>query len=126
VAGRRGLEIVVSQIKFFTDEDVQRAVAEQLRAAGFDAISTPEAGRLGIDDETQLEWATQQARVLVSYNVADFPRIHYEWSIAGKGHSGIVVSTQRSIGDALRRLLNLGGSLTAEDAEDRLEYLSDW
>lgn len=34
--------------RFLTDEDVYGAVAEQLRRAEFDAISTPEADRLDL------------------------------------------------------------------------------
>jgi hypothetical protein len=43
--------------RFFTDEDVYGAVAPALRKAGFDAVSTPEARRLGESDESQLTWA---------------------------------------------------------------------
>jgi hypothetical protein len=35
----------MNRIRFFTDEDVYGAIALRLRAGGFDAISTPEAGR---------------------------------------------------------------------------------
>ncbi|GEM_PF-2347508 len=41
-------------------------------------------------------------------------------------HAGIVVSTQRAIGDLLRRIVNLTSTLDAESMQDRLEYLSDW
>jgi hypothetical protein len=41
-------------------------------------------------------------------------------------HAGLVVSKQRPIGDALRRLIHLGKTLGAEDMQDRLEYLSNW
>jgi hypothetical protein len=116
----------VSQIRFFTDEDVQGAIAVQLRANSYDALSTVEAGRLGSDDEPQLSWAAQQGRVLVSYNVGDFARIHGKWVAAGKSHCGVIVSVQRTISDSLRRLLHLATTLSAEDVEDRLEYLSDW
>ena len=44
----------MSQIRFFTDEDVYRTVAAALRRGGFDALSTPESGRLGESDEDQL------------------------------------------------------------------------
>ena len=35
----------MSRARFYTDEDVHGAVAVQLRSQGFDAVSTPEAGR---------------------------------------------------------------------------------
>jgi hypothetical protein len=116
----------MSQIRVFADEDMQRAVAVQLRAAGFDAIATLEANRLGESDPSQLLWAAREGRMLVTYNVADFARIHYEWMKQGLHHAGIVVSRQRPIGDALQRLLHLALTLSAEDMQDRLEYLSNW
>jgi hypothetical protein len=116
----------MSQIRFFTDEDVYAAIAIGLRKAGFDAIATPEAGRLGEPDESQLEYATVENRVLITFNVGHFAHLNAQWLAAGKHHSGIVVSSQRPIGDLLRRLLNLARTLQAEEMRDRLEFASDW
>jgi len=116
----------MTPIRFFTDEDVYGAIAPALRAAGFDAVSTPEAGRLGESDESQLHWSTQERRVLVSFNVAHFADCHSRWLQVGQHHAGIIVSTQRTIGDLLRRLLHLGTTLDGDAMRDRLEFLSDW
>jgi hypothetical protein len=112
--------------RFFTDEDLYGDVAVTLRRFGFDAISTPEAGRLGSGDEEQLAWAAGEVRVLVTFNVADFARLHHVWMTQGRTHSGLVVSQQRPLGDLVRRLLHLGRTLSADDLRDRLEYLSNW
>ena len=58
----------MSKPAFFTDEDIYAAVAVALRKAGLDAVSTPEAGRLGESDDSQLAWAADQGRVLVTFN----------------------------------------------------------
>ena len=116
----------MSNPRFFTDEDVFGAVSAQLRVKGYDAVSTPEAGRCGADDESQLRWASREGRVLISFNVSDFARLHHEWMNQGQHHAGVVVSSRRSIGDMLRRLINLGQNLSSEDLKDRLEYLSNW
>src|SRR5688572_13998103 len=116
----------MSAIQFFTDEDVYGSVAMALRGAGFDAVSTPEAGRLGESDDSQLEWATRQGRLLVTFNVAHFASLHAQWLRDGQHHAGIVVSTQRPIGDTLRRLLRLANELDAEAMRDRLEFLGSW
>jgi hypothetical protein len=116
----------MSAIRFFTDEDVYGAVAGALRRAGFDAISTPEAGRLRESDESQLLWAATQGYVFVSFNVGHFAGQHSERLRRGEHHSGIVVSQQLPIVDILRRLLHLASSLEAEAMHDRLEFLSDW
>lgn len=114
------------QIRFFTDEDVYGAVAIGLRQAGLDALSTPETGRLGESDESQLHFSATEDRVLVTFNVAHFAQLHSDWLQKGRRHAGIVVSSQRPIGETLRRLVNLAGSLSAEAMHDRLEFLSDW
>ncbi|MEO8496815.1 MAG: hypothetical protein ABI614_17230 [Planctomycetota bacterium] len=67
-----------------------------------------------------------EGRVLVTFNVAHFVRLHSARLSANQHHVGIVVSSQRPIGDTLRRLLALAGALEAEAMRDRLEYLGDW
>jgi hypothetical protein len=79
-----------------------------LRCTGFDAVSTPDARRLGESDESQLIWAAKAGRVLVTFNVAHFARLHAEWLRQGNSHSGIVVTSQRPIGEVVRRLLPFG------------------
>jgi hypothetical protein len=65
----------MTSIRFFTDEDVYGAIAVQLRAAGFDSVSTPEVDRFGELDESQLEWAAQLARTLDAEGMQD--RLEY-------------------------------------------------
>jgi hypothetical protein len=112
--------------RFFTDEDVYSAVAIGLRKAGLDAISTPEAGRRGESDESQLQYAIDDKRAIVTFNVAHFAALHADWISDGRNHWGIVVSCQRSIGDTLSRLIRLAGTVDAKSMRNRLEFLSDW
>ena len=86
----------MSPIRLFTDEDVFGAVAARLRQKGFDAVSTPEADRLGESDVSQLVWTTRNNRVLLAFNVADFALIHDEWSAFSRHHAGIMVSGRTS------------------------------
>ena len=112
--------------RFFTDEDVYAAVASALRKHGFDATSTPEVDRLGESDESQIAHAASEGRVLVTFNVAHFASLHATWMEHGRHHAGIVVSSQRPIGDVLRRLIHLAGAVDADSLKDRLEFLGDW
>ena len=116
----------MSGIGVYTDEDVHAAVAAGLRKAGLDAVSTPESGRRGMSDESQLAWATGEGRVLLTFNVADFAALHADWIARNRNHAGIVVSGQRNVGDLLRRVLHLAGTLDAAAMQNRLEYASDW
>lgn len=116
----------MSAIRFFTDEDVHGSIAAAFRQAGFDATSTPEAGRLHESDESQLLWAASQGYAIVTFNVGHFVGRHVDWVRRSQHHTGVVVSQQRPIGDVLRRLLHLANTLDADMMRDRLEFLSDW
>ena len=96
----------MAAIRFFTDEDVYGAIAVALRRTKIDVSSTPEVGRRGQSDESQLEWASAEGRVFFTFNVAHFAQLHATWLRQGRHHAGIVVSSQRPIsrrGSALRR-----------------------
>ncbi|MGO8689954.1 MAG: DUF5615 family PIN-like protein [Thermoguttaceae bacterium] len=116
----------MSALGFFTDEDVYGTVAPALRRTGVDAVSAPEAGRRGQSDQSQLEWAAVEGRVLITFNVAHFAELHAIWMRHGRHHAGVVVSSQRPIGDVMRRLLHLANTLDADSMGDRLEFLGDW
>jgi len=116
----------MTQLRIFTDEDVYGAVVVALRRAGFDALSTPEIGRLAQSDESQLAWTAGERRVLVTFNVAHFASLHAAWIRQGRHHTGIVLSSQRPIGDLLRRLLHMAGTLDTDAMRDRLEFLGNW
>jgi hypothetical protein len=116
----------MSEVRFFTDEDIHGGVAVALCRRGLDAISTPEAGRRGETDERQLEWAANNGRAIVTFNVAHFATLHASWSEQGKSHAGIIVSSQRPIGDVIRRLQNLAAALTADEIYNQLVFLGDW
>jgi hypothetical protein len=70
--------------------------------------------------------APAEGRVLVTFNVAHFAELHANWLRQGRHHAGIVVSSQRPIGDIVRRPLHLAGTLDIESMRDRLEFLGDW
>ena len=112
--------------RFFTDEDMPATVARALRAAGFDAVSTPDQNRLGETDESQLQFAARENRTIVTYNTGDFARLHAKWVTEGRRHCGIVVDRQRNVGDTVKRLLRLAKTPDADALTDRLEFLSDW
>lgn len=116
----------MSAFHFFMEEDLYGAVAAALRRAGIDAVSTPETGRHRQSDESQLEWAAVEGRVLITFNAAHFAQLHAHWLGQRRHHAGIVVSSQRPIGDVVRRLLHVAGTKHAELMHDHLEFLSDW
>ena len=116
-------------IQLYLDEDaMDDDLVDALRARGVDVKTVYEAGMSEREDYEQLEYATAQGRVLYTFNRRHFCALHASLLSSGKGHAGIVVCHQKrySIGEQMRRLLSLIAANTAEDMQDRLEFLSNW
>lgn len=116
----------MSQCRFFTDEDLHAAIAPALRQLGFDAVSTPEAGRLGESDEDQLIWSASEGRAIVTFNIGHFVALHTQWIHQGNRHTGIIVDLQTDVGEVVHRLTRLAAALDADAMQDRLEFLRNW
>ncbi|MBI1924111.1 DUF5615 family PIN-like protein [Candidatus Poribacteria bacterium] len=80
--------------KLYFDHDMNLTVVPDLRADGYDVKTTPEAKNERASDEKQLDYATHEGRVLVTYNRKDFRRLHRHYLSSGKEHAGIWVSRQ--------------------------------
>lgn len=94
-------------IRLFTDEMIPANLARALRQRGYDAESCQESGHSNqeIDDEAQLEYATQQGRAMLTYNIGHFLNIDRQWKVSGRRHAGIIVSPGiTEFGDLLRRV----------------------
>ena len=62
-------------IELYLDEDVSIVVADLLRARGFIAITTREAGQLGNSDADQLAYTFSQKMTLLTHNRIDFEKL---------------------------------------------------
>jgi hypothetical protein len=80
-------------VRLFLDAHVSaRRIAEALRRAGHDVRAADEERALdGWSDADLLALASEQERIMVTFNVRDFPRITQEWAEAGRHHSGCVI-----------------------------------
>jgi predicted nuclease of predicted toxin-antitoxin system len=117
----------VSELLFHLDEDAEsHALVRALRDRGVDVTTTSEARLNESADEALLVWATAENRVLLTYNAADFCRLHGELLHAGHHHAGIVILEQQrfSVGEVMRRILRLRAVVDREAMCDRLEFLS--
>lgn len=117
------------QIRFYIDEDAMRsAFVATLRDAALDIVTVADVDRLGYSDTDQLAWATEQGRVLYSFNVRDFSRLHTEILTNGQSHAGSVVAPRQrySIDTQLRGLLALSKSRTAENMVNQLVFLGNY
>lgn len=109
----------MSQISYYTDEHIAKAVIYGLRQRGIDVLSVPEADMMGASDEVHLAFALTEGRVLVTQDT-DFLRL----TTAGALHAGVVYAPQHTpIGDMIRGLVLIHQVLTAEEMIGQIEYL---
>ena len=110
-------------IELYLDEDVSVLVAELLRARGFRAVTTREAGLLGQSDEAQLEYAAGGRRAFLTHNRADFETLAREYFAAGRTHHGVIIAVRRPPHDIVTRLLAVLNHTTADEMENQLRYI---
>lgn len=116
----------MTRIRWYFDEDAMaRGLVRGLKARSIDVITAVDAGMRGQDDEPQLECATRLGRVLFTFNVADFCRLHADYQRAGRRHTGIVVARRQryTLGEQVHGLARLTSEISAEEMEDRLLFV---
>ena len=80
-------------IRLYVDEDaMDNDLVQALRARGVDVVTALEVGMIEREDEEHLDHATAQGRVLYSFNVGDFYRLHTTYLAEGKSHAGIILA----------------------------------
>jgi hypothetical protein len=64
---------------------------------------------------------------LYSYNTRDYMPLHTKFLEEGRPHAGIILAPQQrySIGEEMRRLLNLISARSAEEMQNQVEYLGN-
>ena len=120
----------MNRICFYLDEDtIKTALIQALRNADLDVVTVADVKRLGYADEEheeQLIWATEQKRVIYSFNIGDFCRLHRDFIAEDKSHTGIILASQQqySVGQQLRGLLKLAADKSAQDMVNELVFIS--
>jgi hypothetical protein len=67
-------------------------VGRRLEQKGHDVRALDQERALeGLDDDEVLALAATEQRILVTHNVADFPRILREWAAAQRAHAGVIL-----------------------------------
>ena len=110
-------------IELYLDEDVNVLVADLIRARGFTAITTREAGQLQNSDASQLAYAVGQRKTFLTHNRTDFELLAEGYSAAGKTHYGIIIAVRHPPHEIVRRLLRILNRVTADEMQDRLRYI---
>jgi predicted nuclease of predicted toxin-antitoxin system len=116
-------------IRLYLDEDSMRhSLVRALRARGVDVITAVDVGMIEREDAEHLDYATQEERVLCTFNVGDFYRLHTAYLAQESPHAGMILMPQQrySVGEQMRRLLKLIASTSADAMKNRVEFLSAW
>ena len=112
--------MLATPIRFYLDENMQVAIADQLKRRGIDVVTVRDLNLLGDTDINHLKRAAQMGRVLCTYD-ADY----VELAMSGISHSGIVFGQhhQHTIGDWVKFLELLSGVYSVEEMQNLVEYL---
>jgi len=109
----------VREIRFYTDEQVSKAVIRGLRDRGVDVLTTPEANNLHATDIDHLRFAWSEQRVLFTQD-DDFLKL----AASGAEHAGIIYAPQSiPIGQIVRGLILIYEVLDSDDMKGHVEYL---
>ena len=110
---------MAEQVRFYTDENISRAVINGLRRIGIDVVSAPDAGMLSKSDDEHLELAAELGRILFTHD-EDFLRLDSQRI----PHSGIAYTRQSSsISRIINGLVRIHETRTPEDMAGRVEYI---
>ena len=110
---------MAGQVRFYTDENVSRAVIDGLRRAGVDVVSAPDLDMLSRSDDEHLELAAGLGRTLFTHD-DDYLRLDSQ----GIPHSGIAYTHQySSISRILNGLMRIYETKTPEEMTSRVEYI---
>lgn len=116
-------------IHLYTDNDSSDGdLVAEARRSGLVVLTTPEAGNRDLSDLSQLEFASIEGWTIYTANVGDFARLHREWLNENRTHGGIIVRFNQpmSIGEQLRRLLNISATIEQADMANQFIYLDTW
>lgn len=77
--------MLATPVRFYLDENMQVAIADQLKRRGIDVVTVRDLNLLGDTDINHLKRAAEMGRVLCTYD-GDY----VELATSGMSHAGIV------------------------------------
>ena len=121
---RADVDFQLLYMRFYFDEDVSVDIAANLQQRGFDVLTVRDAGRLQLDDATQLAFAAATGRVMVTHNRQDFELLHAGYLADQRLHFGIIAAKRRPNDDlVVGKLLRLLDTVTREEMQNQLRYI---
>lgn len=110
----------MAKIRYLVDEHVSRVILRGLQRRGIDAVRPQDIQREGFSDEAQLEWAAQEARVVVTFD-QDYLRLAAQRS----EHAGVAYCfpDKYGISELLGLLILMYEVVDSLEMQNRVEYL---
>lgn len=110
----------MATIRFYLDENVQLAIAEQLRRHGIEVVTVRDCNLLGDEDINHLQRATAMGYVLCTHDTD-----YYELAMSDVSHAGIIIGQAdvHKIGDWVKGLVLVHAVYSAEEMINRVEFL---
>jgi hypothetical protein len=111
---------VAERIRFYMDQHIPAAASQGLRQRGVDVLTAQEADRCSLPDAEQLQFATAEERVMVTFD-PDYLALH----ASGVEHAGVAWGQERKykVGQLLRALLLVHSILLPSEIRNHVEYL---
>lgn len=113
-------------IALYTDENIDGRLAGQLRARGYDAISTFEVNNRGLTDPEQFAFAVSEHRAILTHDAQDFARLYESYWTNQQSHFGLIISEKIAIGELLRRCLRFLESVSADEMRNNFKNLGEF
>ena len=112
----------------YLDHHVHLQLARDLRRHQYDVIHASERGAERELDEEHLRWAAMDGRVIITFDVHDFPTLAERWFLDERQHAGILLSFPPPLVPypiLLRRLLSLLDQMSAEDLVNQVLWIDE-
>lgn len=114
----------MARLRIYTDENADVRIAEGLRRRGVDARAAHEEGNLGVTDDTHFAHAASMRAVIFTHD-HHLVETALEKNRRGEEHYGVIfVEMHRlGLGECIRRLALCFDVLSAEEMQNRVEFL---
>ena len=120
-------------MRLLLDHHCASAIAEGLRARGYQCVTAVELDLHELDDTALLEWCVRHRYTLVTNDVVDFVAIAQRWAQDDRTHAGIVLHSDRTITRAgahtgwfVERLARLADEHPGDDElADQIRFTTD-
>lgn len=113
------------KVRLLADENIDPAIVLGLkRRTTVDIVRVQDVGLRSQDDPAILQWAADNARILLTHDLRTIPDFAYARIVAGRGMPGVfLASAALPIAVLLDDLALIAVASTADDWVDQIVYL---